>query len=257
MTKAIFFDIDGTLLSFTSHEISPATLEALHTLRKKGIRLFLATGRHRSMIRPVLDLFPFDGCITLNGQFCFCGDIVLRNVPLDAADADYLAEVTSQGAFPCLFLEAEHTYMNFSSPKCDVFPQQLSIPLPPVEDPIRAKEHKLYQVVAFLTKEEEHILTQHTRHLTPMRWHPDFIDVIADGGGKDSGMDALLEHFEISLEDTMAFGDGENDLPMLRHAAVGVAMGNASQLVKDEADYITASVDEDGIVQALAHFGLL
>lgn len=257
MTKAIFFDIDGTLLSFTSHEMSPATLNALHILRTRGIKLFLATGRHKSMIRPVLDLFPFDGCITLNGQFCFCGDTVLRNIPLDAKDVEYLAEVTRKGVFPCLFLEEEHTYVNMVSPKCDVFPQQLSIPLPPAEDPIRAKEHKLYQVVAFLSKEEEHLLTEHTQHLTPMRWHPDFIDVIASGGGKDHGMDVLLAHFGLSLEETMAFGDGENDLPMLRHAAVGVAMGNANQLVKAEADYVTASVDEDGVVQALRHFGLL
>ena len=68
MTKAIFFDIDGTLLSFQTHTMSPATLSALHKLRENGILLFLSTGRHRSMIQPVLDLFPFDGCITLNGQ---------------------------------------------------------------------------------------------------------------------------------------------------------------------------------------------
>lgn len=257
MTKAIFFDIDGTLLSFTSHQMSASTLAALHTLRERGIKLFLATGRHKSMIRPVLDLFPFDGCITLNGQFCFCGDTILRSVPLHPDDVAYLAKVTQKGAFPCLFLEEDHTYINLISPECNVFPEQLSIPLPPVEDPIRAKEHNLYQVVAFLKKENEHLLTEHTHHLIPMRWHPDFIDVIAAGGGKDLGMDALLEHFSLSLEDTMAFGDGENDLPMLRHAAIGIAMGNANEVVKAQADYITTSVDEDGVVQALKHFGLI
>ena len=55
----------------------------------------------------------------------------------------------------------------------------------------------------------------------------------------------------------MAFGDGGNDIPMLRHAAVGVAMGNATKEVQAAADYTTGTVDEDGIVQALLHYGML
>ena len=81
--------------------------------------------------------------------------------------------------------------------------------------------------------------------------------MIAAGGGKDKGMDAILNHFGIAVEETMAFGDGENDLPMLRHAGIGVAMGNAGPKVQAEADYVTTSVDEDGIVCALKHFALL
>ena len=115
----------------------------------------------------------------------------------------------------------------------------------------------LYQVVAFLTREREHLLTDHTRHLNPMRWHPDFIDVIAAGGGKDKGMDAILDHFNIPSEQSMAFGDGENDLSMLIHAGIGVAMGSASDTVKFQADYVTGTAEEDGILTALQHFGVL
>ena len=90
-----------------------------------------------------------------------------------------------------------------------------------------------------------------------MRWHPEFIDVIAAGGGKDKGVDAILDRFGITPEECMAFGDGENDLSMLRHVGIGVAMGSASDRVKAQADYVTGSVDEDGILSALHHFGLL
>lgn len=257
MIKAIFFDIDGTLLSFKTHQMSPTTLEALYTLRKKGIKLFLSTGRHKSMIQTVRDLFPFDGCITLNGQFCFCGDQVLRQVPMERCDVEQIVALTSQGAFPCIFLEEENSYINQLGPHVQVFPEHLSIPLPPLDDPRRALDGELYQVVVFLPQSEEHLLTDHTQFLNPMRWHPEFIDVIAAGGGKDKGMDAILNHFGIAVEETMAFGDGENDLPMLRHAGIGVAMGNAGPKVQAEADYVTTSVDEDGIVCALKHFGLL
>ena len=70
-------------------------------------------------------------------------------------------------------------------------------------------------------------------------------------------MDAVLEHFGFDLSESMAFGDGENDLPMLRHAHIGVAMGNADEFVKKQADYVTDSVDEDGILTALKHFELI
>ena len=63
--------------------------------------------------------------------------------------------------------------------------------------------------------------------------------------------------FGIRLEETMAFGDGGNDISMLRHAGIGVAMGNAKDDVKVIADYVTASVDDNGIADALKHFGIL
>lgn len=67
----------------------------------------------------------------------------------------------------------------------------------------------------------------------------------------------MIAHFGLKLEETMSFGDGGNDISMLRHAAIGVAMGNAKDDVKQMADYITASVDEDGIAKALKHFGVI
>ena len=109
-----------------------------------------------------------------------------------------------------------------------------------------------------ITKEEQQAAgSRFFPGLDVFRWHPAFVDIVAPGGGKDRGMDAVLEHFGISLEETMAFGDGENDLPMLRHAHIGVALGNADDFVQSQADYVTDTVDEDGILTALEHFGLL
>lgn len=92
---------------------------------------------------------------------------------------------------------------------------------------------------------------------TAMRWYPTFADVIAKGVDKGVGIDSFCKHFGFSLEETMAFGDGGNDVEMLRHAGIGVAMGNAREEVKQAADYVTDSVDDDGIETALLHFGLI
>ncbi|MCI8912874.1 MAG: Cof-type HAD-IIB family hydrolase [Lawsonibacter sp.] len=257
MTKAIFFDIDGTLVSFDTHRVSPAVLDALQRLREKGIKLFIATGRHRSMLSYINGVFPFDGYVTLSGQYCFCGQQVVRRNPMERAAVEELVEAARSNAFSCIFLEGQEIYVNFADLPTKNMMKELDLPIPPVSDPSRALEGELFQALAFLTKDRESLLLDQVPHLKTTRWHPSFLDVIPATGGKDHGMDAILEHFHIPLEESMAFGDGENDLTMLRHAGVGVAMGSASEVVKAGAGYITGSVEEDGIVSALKHFALL
>ena len=89
------------------------------------------------------------------------------------------------------------------------------------------------------------------------RWHPAFVDVTAKGNTKQRGIDEIIRHFGIRLDETMAFGDGGNDISMLRHAGIGVAMGNANESVKSVADYVTTSVDNNGIANALKHFEIV
>ena len=77
MVKAVFFDIDGTLLDHGRGGVMPdSTKRSLHVLRDKGVKLFVATGRPRVMLSHIEQLFPFDGWVTLNGQYCYCGNTV-------------------------------------------------------------------------------------------------------------------------------------------------------------------------------------
>ena len=257
MVKAIFFDVDGTMVSFRTHQISSQVLDALHSLRQRGIKLFVATGRHPRMLDQVRAAFPFDGYMTLSGQYCYCGSQVLHSNPMEPEAVEELVAAARSNAFSCIFLEENDIYINFSNEYTKQFMDQLHLPLPPVSDPSRALGRDIYQAITFLTRENESLLLDRAPHLKTTRWHPYFLDVIPATGGKDKGIDAILEHFGIALEDSMAFGDGENDLSMLVHAGIGVAMGSASEAVKRQADYVTGTVDEDGIVSALRHFGLL
>ena len=70
-------------------------------------------------------------------------------------------------------------------------------------------------------------------------------------------MDKIIEYYGINISETMAFGDGGNDITMIEHAAIGVAMGNANEGVKEVADYITDDVDNNGIYNALKHFSII
>ena len=100
MIKAIFFDVDGTLVSFQTHTISPATLDALHALRQRGVKLFLSTGRHQVMLGQVRDLFSFDGYVTLSGQYCYAGDQVIHRNPMTPQAVEELVSAAGMRPSP-------------------------------------------------------------------------------------------------------------------------------------------------------------
>ena len=102
--KAIFFDIDGTLVSFKTHRIPASTLDALERLREKGIKLFIATRPSQSIVNNLGD-FNFDGYVTLNGGVCIVDGktIFSRSLPQD--DTDMLIEQSRGGErFPCIYV---------------------------------------------------------------------------------------------------------------------------------------------------------
>lgn len=158
MIQAIFFDVDGTLVSFHTHTIPPSALEALHALRAKGIKLFLATGRHQAMLRSVQELFPFDGCVTLSGQYCFVGSRVLRSSPMPPEAVEELVAAAEGGAFSSIFLEGEDIYLNCINDLTRQFIRELHIPMPPVRPARYALGREIYQAVTFLSREQEHLL---------------------------------------------------------------------------------------------------
>ena len=115
----------------------------------------------------------------------------------------------------------------------------------------------VFLITPFFNPEEEKEVLPLVHHCEFGRWHPAFVDITAKGNTKQNGIDQFIKRFGFKLEETMAFGDGGNDIGMLRHAGIGIAMGNAKDDVKAAADYVTDSVDEDGIFKALKHFGVI
>ena len=113
------------------------------------------------------------------------------------------------------------------------------------------------QVTSFCSSEHEQKLMERVGHCVSARWHPAFTDITADGADKGKGLAAMARHFGLDISETMAFGDGGNDISIIRRAGTGVAMGNAGDNVKAAADYVTTSVDDDGVMNALVHFGVI
>ena len=118
-------------------------------------------------------------------------------------------------------------------------------------------EAPIYQMIGYMTRKETENLAPKIPNCKITRWYEDGIDIISKDGGKDHGIRKILEAHGFTREESIAFGDSDNDLEMLEFAGIGVAMGNAAESVKEVADYVTSHIDEDGIWNACKHFELI
>ncbi|MDE6771035.1 MAG: HAD hydrolase family protein, partial [Muribaculaceae bacterium] len=119
---------------------------------------------------------------------------------------------------------------------------------------------EIVQLIAFGSERERSksgLMKDILKNCVATSWNPLFCDIIPARSDKSVGIDRMIEYFGIPLSETMAFGDGDNDIGMLRHVAIGIAMGNAEDNVKQAADYVTTPAIENGVVNALQHFKLL
>lgn len=258
MIKAIFFDIDGTLISFNTHKIPQSTIDAINELKKKGIKIFIATGRSLSTISGIDDI-EFDGFITANGAYCVDAshNIIFKNL-IPKSNLKSLLKYLEVHPLSCALMSDKGNFINYVDATTMSLYGIVDIPLPiirPLED---CFEDDVYQLDLFMTEKQEiEIMDEVLTDCDAARWHPSFADINIKGNNKGTGIDKFIEKFGIKLEETMAFGDGGNDIEMLKHAGIGIAMGNARDNVKAIANYITSSVDEDGIVNALRYFEIL
>ena len=254
MTKAIFFDVDGTLISHSQKTVPATARTALEQLSEKGIKRVLATGRHMlelSML-PVKDI-AFDGYITLNGQLCLDeqGNIVSGN-PITGQSKAQILRLFHDRTIPIVLVEKDRLYINFVNAHVEFAQEAVSTPIPAVG---AYTGNEIYLAVAYLERERD--LSDLLPGCAITRWNDYAVDIIAATGGKTAGIREYCRINNIKQEETMAFGDGENDMDMLKYVHIGVAMGNADPCVKEIADHVTGPVDGDGILEALTVLGVI
>lgn len=256
--QAIFFDIDGTLVSFNTHTIPQSTIDTIKQLQAKGIKLIIATGRAFCDINNLGDL-QFDGYIAANGAYCVDknGDAIFKNL-ISKENLTSLVEYLEEKPFPCIFMTDKGNFINYIDQSVMALYDLVDIPVPEIKPIEEIIKDDVYQLDAFVTQEQEaDLISKALTKCEGSRWHPTFADINVKNNSKATGINKFIEHYGINIKNTMAFGDGGNDIAMLKHVAVGIAMGNAGDNVKSISDHVTASVDDNGIARALKHFEVI
>lgn len=266
--KYIALDLDGTLMDSTKR-ISPRTLQALHGAQDAGVCLIIASGRPCQGIAPVaeaLRLGERGGYImAYNGGEVRRADNgeVLFSHPLPT---DAIAEVCAWGKRLGLPLIAHRDgHIVTSAPDDAHVVRNAAINGMPIEGvgelaeavaamPTAPIKFLMVGDAGRLENAEVRLRQAFAGRLEICRSTPNFMEIVAKGVDKAAALQRIMERHGDTAAALMAFGDGDNDLTMVRYAGMGIAMGNATAALKEAAQFVTLDNDTDGIAHALAHF---
>ena len=259
----IFFDIDGTIIDNETQIIPESTLRAVKALGERGHLAVVNTGRPYAHIDPRIRMIPFGGWVCGCGMEIRLGDGWLyRRCPTEEVCAQirdavlecgmevlYEAQdgaVYTDGAnslHPAIQKEARGMKKKgFHVGDISELPQPAFMKLITYDRPGCRREEFIRRVGEWF-----HCIDRGDTML----------ELVLKGCSKAHGMEELLDHLQIPREQTFAIGDSTNDLPMFSVAGTGICMGNGMAELKEKADFITASVLEDGIQKAMRHYGLI
>jgi Cof subfamily protein (haloacid dehalogenase superfamily) len=263
--KLIAVDVDGTLLNSKS-ELTGRTESALRKAIEQGVQIVLATGKSRNSTAQIIEKLNLNTHgIYLQGLAVYKGDgSVHWQQTLDPALARQVITFAEDRGFTLIAYSGMRIMVRAMNQDVEDALVKYHEPLPDVVGPLQnvvgdMPIHKLMAV-------------GEPRGITSLRWHlnlqigsggrlmqaglPQMLEILPPNGSKGAALKMLLKDLRIPAENVLAIGDAENDIEMLQLGGIGVAMGHAGEKVKEAADHVVASNDEDGVAEAIERFVL-
>lgn len=270
--RALFLDIDGTLVGM-GDRISPGVLRALSAAHTHGCEIVICTGRARYTAQPIAAQLPrpLGYAVTSNGGVVMhlgTGEVLLRRLLSVPTALDVVRTMVELGATPYVYEDAVGHGIEAARvlhpPDFPTGPFAIAPRYRPHDKILDHLPFAPVSVNAFGPPDQMRALADAVR----ARIHADLsvvisgselhwgVEVFAAGVSKRLGLETLAARLDVTREEIMAIGDHFNDLEMIRWAGLGVAMGNALPEIQHAADYVTGSLDEDGVAQAIERFVL-
>lgn len=256
--KAVFFDVDATIYTHEQHDVMPKTLMAMHTLQAMGIKVGIATSRCRyEMLNTPIKLreFPFDGCIYDGGALVLEKNEIMDQHVIPVEDMKKLIQYAKKKKLTLRYSTFDNDYFAFAPRQEDkdiFFYLYLNTP--------NIKEYDnddVFNVLIYIENKAQREEIAKLLQDTSLVDHVRVIEINSGQIDKSDGVQVLCNHWGIQMKEVMCFGDGANDVNLLKKAGIGVAMGNGCDAVKNVADYTTDTIDKDGVYNALKHYELL
>lgn len=265
--RAIALDLDGTL---TNHDkvVTPRTRQALLKAQEQGAIIILASGR------PTYGIVPVAECLELEKRGGYILSYNGGNIVNAKTGEKLFSQFLPDAVIPILYKYArEHRYALLGYAGNEIITEMPDDQY--VKEESRINKMNIRKVDNLLDalephptkllmtgdptdmiKAEEELVEILGEKMDIFRSAPFFLELVPKGIDKAQSLLRLLSKINLTPADLMAFGDGYNDLSMLKLAGVGVAMANAAPEVRANADYVTLSNEEDGVAEALLHFGM-
>ena len=255
--KIIFFDIDDTLRNSKTGFIPSTIPTVFQQLREKGILTGIATGRGIFGVVPEIKALKPDFFVTLNGAYIEDkkGNVIYSNKIAKDKVEEYITWTKEVGID--YGLVGSHAAK--LSRRTEMISQAIDLIYPDLEvDPDFYQNEDIYQMWTFEEQGDDLILPDTLAStLRMVRWHEHSSDVVPISGSKAAGVAKVVDQLGLKPENVMVFGDGLNDLELFDYAGISVAMGVSHEKIKEKADYITKTLEEDGVFNALEGFGMV
>lgn len=266
MKHLLVFDMDETLLD-SSKNVSVENHIALQHLRELDIGYTIATGRSHLMTGRYIDELQLNlPIIACNGGILVSPvqqEVIWENPfckDLQASIFNYLFEAKAD----FVAYTADTVYYTENSVRIEAFRKynetaglKWQIPLSPVSpacaDPLSLD---FIKILLYYPTAEQNTYLREVKGLEVLSSGANFLDIMASGSTKGAAVQALSSHLHIPMENIAVFGDHENDLSMFKSGALPIAMGNAQDIAKKEAQYITTSNNDSGVAKAIFNFVL-
>ena len=255
--KIIFFDIDDTLRNSKTGFIPSTIPTVFQQLREKGILTGIATGRGIFGVVPEIKALKPDFFVTLNGAYIEDkkGNVIYSNKIARDKVEEYIAWTKEVGIDYGLVGSHEAKL----SRRTEMISQAIDPIYPDLDvDPDFYQKEDIYQMWTFEDQGDDLTLPENlSSTLRLVRWHKHSSDVVPISGSKAAGVAKVVDQLGLKPENVMVFGDELNDLELFDYAGISVAMGISHEKIKEKADYITKTLEEDGIFDALEGFGMV
>lgn len=255
--KVIFFDIDDTLRNSKTGFIPSTIPTVFQQLRDRGILTGIATGRGIFGVVPEIKALKPDFFVTLNGAYIEDkkGSVLYSHKIARDKVEEYIAWTKEVGIDYGLVGSHEAKL----SRRTEMISQAIDPIYPDLEvDPDFYQKEDIYQMWTFEDQGDDLTLPESLAStLRMVRWHEHSSDVVSISGSKAAGVAKVVDQLGLKPENVMVFGDGLNDSELFDYAGISVAMGISHDKIKEKADYITKTLEEDGIFDALEGFGMV
>lgn len=263
--RLVATDLDDTLLR-DDWTLSERVIQAIRKAREQGVHVTFATGRMPASTRPYVEQLGLDvPIITYNGamiQEAMSGEVLYRKViPVETA-REVVSWLLNQEVHLHLY-QKDQVFVHKMNDWSRGYARATRVPVGETDliKLLEQEDEGIEKIILFGENKELEAWGKkiHERftgkvHITSSK--PHFLELIHPEVNKGVALMALAKRLGINQEDVMAIGDGLNDIEMIRYAGLGVAIGNARQEVKEAADVVTTSNQEDGVAQAIAKYVL-
>ena len=261
MNKAIFFDVDNTLVCREENTICKSTIKAIEKLKNKNINVAIATGRSLAMVKQEEFHKMFKTIISANGSLITVNDEVIYKKYMDKAIIrDLLTYFETEEIPYCIHLLTE-SKGKIQEAWVNEFSEKYNMPLSTLEENVleHLDEYEIFQINAHIKDSEIHDMREKYPQFSFVKLIDveEGYDIFNKSCSKGSAIKFIKEN-EANQEMTYyAFGDGFNDLEMFNEVDYSIAMGNGCTQLKERATYITDHINENGVYNALKRLEII